>query len=201
MRAARGNVLKGEAASIELLRPHVKRREDETGSMWNGFAFEYRLDRDGTVVRLGKEGMNAGVASNLAYYPRIDTTTVVLANQDYDVWSLERELEPLVTTGQGHAGGRRTAFACSPDGRRNPLEAAHAVPREEANEAPPKLAGAPPPQLVGLRARRRRALPRLAPPARLGGRITGEQIEQALRDVAGSAAYASFLSASSSWAR
>jgi CubicO group peptidase (beta-lactamase class C family) len=97
VRAIRSHALMGEAASEQLLRPHVKRREDDQGSVWNGFAFEFRLDRDGDVVRLGKEGMNAGVASDLVYYPATDTTTVLLANQDCDVWSIQRELEPLVT--------------------------------------------------------------------------------------------------------
>jgi hypothetical protein len=36
------------------------------------------------------------VASDLVFYPRTDTTTVLLANQDCDVWRIQRELEPLV---------------------------------------------------------------------------------------------------------
>ncbi len=90
--------LVGEEAAEQLLRPHVRRREDDTGSDWYGFAFDFRLDRDGGVVRLGKEGMNVGVASDLVFYPRTDTTLVLLANQDCDVWRIRRELEPLVMT-------------------------------------------------------------------------------------------------------
>lgn len=96
VRAIKSNVLMGEAVGRQLLSPHVRRREDGSGSDWYGFAFEFRLDPDGEIVRLDKEGMNAGVASYLAFYPRTDTTTVLLANQDCDVWRLARELEPLV---------------------------------------------------------------------------------------------------------
>lgn len=98
IRALRQNSLMSEEASAQILRPHVKRRDIESGSLWNGFALEFELDTDGGIVRFGKDGMNAGVASNLTYLPATDTTCVLLANHDGDVWSLQAELDGILLT-------------------------------------------------------------------------------------------------------
>lgn len=79
-----------------LLRPHIKRGDTETGSLWNGFALEFDLDQEGEIVRYGKDGINAGVASNLAYFPATDTTCVLLANHDCDVWALQDEIDGVL---------------------------------------------------------------------------------------------------------
>lgn len=96
VRAVWAGGLMGAEATAQLLRPHVLRREIDGGSLWNGLGFEFRLDGEGTIVQLGKDGMNAGVASNLAYIPGTDTTCILLANQDCNVWAIQRELDPLV---------------------------------------------------------------------------------------------------------
>jgi CubicO group peptidase (beta-lactamase class C family) len=96
IRAIRSHALMSEAASAQLLSPHVRRREIDGGSLWNGFGFEFRRDADGTIVHLGKDGMNAGVASYVAYYPATDITCVLLANQDCNVWALHREIASLI---------------------------------------------------------------------------------------------------------
>jgi CubicO group peptidase (beta-lactamase class C family) len=98
IRAIRANVLMSEAASTALLSPHVKRRDTVTGSsLWNGFAFEFERDKEGAILHLGKDGINAGVASYARYYPAADTTCILLANQDCDVWSMQDAMEPLIT--------------------------------------------------------------------------------------------------------
>ena len=96
IRAIRGNALLGEAASRDLLTPHVKAKDIDGGSHWNGFAFEFRRDADGEVVKISKDGINAGVASMMAYYPGIDTTCVILSNQENNVWKMLREIEPVL---------------------------------------------------------------------------------------------------------
>lgn len=68
-----------------LLRPHVRRKDIEGGSLWNGFGLEFELDREGHIVHLGKDGLNAGVCANARYYPATDTTVVTLANIEHDV--------------------------------------------------------------------------------------------------------------------
>jgi hypothetical protein len=42
---------------------------------------------------VAKEGVNEGVAAMFAYYPEIDATSVVLANQTCNVWKLNKEIE------------------------------------------------------------------------------------------------------------
>jgi CubicO group peptidase (beta-lactamase class C family) len=96
VRAIMSNSLMSPEASRQLLSPHVRRTDVESGSLWNGFAFEFRQDADGKVLTLGKEGINAGVASNLAYFPATDMTCVLLANQDCNVWAMQREIDALI---------------------------------------------------------------------------------------------------------
>jgi CubicO group peptidase (beta-lactamase class C family) len=93
--AIRSGALMGEDASRELLRPHVKREDIDVGSLWNGFAFEYSVNAEGEVVRFGKDGINAGVASFATWFPERDIVCVLLANQDCNVWAMQRELNPL----------------------------------------------------------------------------------------------------------
>jgi CubicO group peptidase (beta-lactamase class C family) len=95
VRAIRSGVLMSGAASDQILTPHVKRQDIDGGSLWNGFAFEFSLDEHGNTVRFGKDGINAGVASFATWFPQTDTTCVLLANQDCDVWAMQRELNPL----------------------------------------------------------------------------------------------------------
>jgi len=96
IRAIRSKTLMSEAASAQLLRPHVLRREVGDGSLWNGFGFEFRLDHDGGIIHLGKDGVNAGVASIFVRYPATDTTRVLLANQDCNVWAMQREIDAVL---------------------------------------------------------------------------------------------------------
>jgi CubicO group peptidase (beta-lactamase class C family) len=89
--------LLGKEWTARLLTPQIKVKEIEGGSFWNGFAFEFRLAAGGKIVRISKDGFNPGVCSMLAYYPAIDTTIVLLANIEYDVWTTLHTIEePLL---------------------------------------------------------------------------------------------------------
>ncbi|MBA3274872.1 MAG: serine hydrolase, partial [Chloroflexia bacterium] len=89
--------LLGDEWTARLLAPQVKEKDlDGGGTSWIGFAFEFELDSEATIVRMGKDGINAGVCSMLAYFPASDTTVVLLANVDHNVWQMLREIEPLV---------------------------------------------------------------------------------------------------------
>ncbi|MDQ3653952.1 MAG: beta-lactamase family protein [Chloroflexota bacterium] len=93
---AAGEIL-GEEWTARFLAPQVKEKEtDDGGTLWNGFALEFKLDSAGTIVRIGKDGINAGVCSMMAYYPTSDTTVVLLTNIEHSVWTMLREIEPLV---------------------------------------------------------------------------------------------------------
>ncbi len=69
IRAIRAGTLMGAEASRQLLRPQVKRRDIDSGSLWNGLGFEFELGHDGEIVHLGKDGINAGVSSLVRFYP------------------------------------------------------------------------------------------------------------------------------------
>ncbi len=97
-RAIRSHELMSPEASEKLLTPQVKRRDTVTGTtLWNGFAFEFELDRDGNVLHYGKDGINAGVCAYARYYPGTDTTCILLSNNESDVWTMQDDLEPLLS--------------------------------------------------------------------------------------------------------
>ncbi len=97
VRAVRGGKLLGDEWTARFLTPQVQYNQNDAGeSLWNGFGFEFRLDAEGSVMRMDKEGDNAGVDSLMAYFPASDTTFVLLANIDYNVWGMMQEIEPLL---------------------------------------------------------------------------------------------------------
>lgn len=48
------------------------------------------------ITTLGKDGINASVASICTYRPAADTTCVILANQDCDVWGMLEEIGKVI---------------------------------------------------------------------------------------------------------
>jgi len=94
--ALRAGALMGDEATAMVLSPHVKREDTDGGSEWNGFAFEFVLDADGNVVRYGKDGINAGVASYAVWLPQSDTACILLANHLCNVWRMFDEIEPML---------------------------------------------------------------------------------------------------------
>lgn len=98
-RAVRNGTLMGEDASRQLMTPRVKRKDTDSGSLWNGFALEFTLDANGEVVHLGKDGINAGVCSFARYYPTLDMSVVTLTNIEYDVWELQDEIREIIVAG------------------------------------------------------------------------------------------------------
>lgn len=104
--ALRDGVLTGETGRDMLLRPHVVAGEpterDPFRRMY-GFGFEFLLDDADRIVAMQKDGINAGVASILVHYPQTDTTAAILANQECNVWSMERELRAALAVPPGAA--------------------------------------------------------------------------------------------------
>jgi CubicO group peptidase (beta-lactamase class C family) len=96
LRAIHGHRLLGGDETDALLQPRVEARLVPTGTLWNAFGFECLVVEDGRVRRITKDGSNAGVSCVMAWYPESETTIVLLANIECSVWSLLREIEPLV---------------------------------------------------------------------------------------------------------
>jgi CubicO group peptidase (beta-lactamase class C family) len=92
-RALRDGKLLGPEPTNLMHTPQAKDEDTTTGSSWYGFALQFRLDQAGRVIQYGKDGINAGVASQAVYYPDHDLSVILLANQDCNVWSLHRQIE------------------------------------------------------------------------------------------------------------
>lgn len=93
-----GRLLSQEMTAA-IMEPHSPIKEEfEWGTMENGYGFHFVFHNSSKLLRMYKDGCNAGVAAMLAYYPETDTTSIILANQTCDVWELHREVEQLLAT-------------------------------------------------------------------------------------------------------
>jgi CubicO group peptidase (beta-lactamase class C family) len=99
-RALGDGQLMGAAATAQLMSPHVKRRDNESGSLWNGFGIEFELDEGGEILVMGKDGINAGVCAYARYYPSDGTSVVTLSNNESNVWKLQREIRAVLLPDQ-----------------------------------------------------------------------------------------------------
>lgn len=97
MRALVHGKLLSAKLTAEIMKPqtHLERNYSQ-GKVVNGYGFHFTYDLQGKLIRMYKEGSNAGVAAMLAYYPEIDATNIILANQSCDVWELHREAEKML---------------------------------------------------------------------------------------------------------
>ncbi|MGN6483192.1 MAG: serine hydrolase domain-containing protein [Thermomicrobiales bacterium] len=97
--ALRAGLLVGETGRELLLRPHVLAGEPTERDPFRqdyGFGFEFLLNESGAIVTMQKDGINAGVAAILAHYPQTNTTVAILANQDCNVWAMQRDLRAIL---------------------------------------------------------------------------------------------------------
>lgn len=99
MRALTQGKLLSAKLTAEIMKPHTNMEQTYSwGKVVNGYGFHFTYDLQGKLIRMYKEGSNAGVAAMLAYYPEIDATNIILANQSCDVWELHREAEKMLLT-------------------------------------------------------------------------------------------------------
>ncbi|MFR8003104.1 MAG: serine hydrolase domain-containing protein [Hydrogeniiclostridium sp.] len=76
---------------IPISRPYS--HTDVPGALWKtGYAFEF-LQVDGETFVMYKDGINDGVAGIFAFYPFADMTLTILANQDCNVWEMQRKFQ------------------------------------------------------------------------------------------------------------
>lgn len=91
----RGELLSGQLTN-EILCPKVVYRKHENFTEMMGYGFEFAVDSDDRVIFMKKDGCNPGVDCVITYYPDIDTTVAILANQDCNVWNINREIQVLL---------------------------------------------------------------------------------------------------------
>jgi len=93
--AVRGGRLLGPALTAALLRPHTRHHDNHL----MGYAFEFDLAADGTIVRYGKEGANVGVSGFLRHYPGPDVTLAILGVGEDAVWEPVRVFDAALRAG------------------------------------------------------------------------------------------------------
>ncbi len=100
IRSVKNGKLLSKKLSDAMLKPQtgIEKKLDH-GKIVNGYGCHFFYDADGHLVRLYKEGQRAGVAAMLAYYPQIDTTSMILGNQTCNVWTLHYEVEQIILIG------------------------------------------------------------------------------------------------------
>jgi len=97
-------ILSGCLLSAETTRAMLTPKEkyrvnaDYTHMMGYGFEF-YVTNLENRIVYISKDGCNPGAAAILKYYPDTEVTVVILANQDCNIWALDREIHQFLMAG------------------------------------------------------------------------------------------------------
>lgn len=79
----------------EFAKPFRKWKPELNATIRNGYAFEF-VEINGEIFCMRKDGLNEGVAAMLSYYPNIDTTVIILCNQDCNIWEMHREIQTIL---------------------------------------------------------------------------------------------------------
>ena len=96
-------VIEGRLLSADMtsgfLTPQVVRRERDGWTERFGYGPWFRVEPDGSVLFLEKEGINAGVSAIVRHYPARDLTLVILSNLEDGAWDPGRRLHDDVVAG------------------------------------------------------------------------------------------------------
>lgn len=79
----------------EFSRPFRNWKPEPNATIRNGYAFEF-VEINDEVFCMRKDGVNDGVGAMLSYYPAIDTTIIILCNQDCNIWQMHREIQTVM---------------------------------------------------------------------------------------------------------
>jgi CubicO group peptidase (beta-lactamase class C family) len=97
IRELKNNKLLSRKMTEELFKPKEEYRKHKNYTEKMGYGFEFAVKNDNDqILYMKKDGCNAGVACIYKYYPKIDTSLVILANQDCNVWALAWEIQELL---------------------------------------------------------------------------------------------------------
>jgi CubicO group peptidase (beta-lactamase class C family) len=102
IRKLRENTLLNEEYTNMIFSPHCefakplkKWKPAPNATIRNGYAFEF-VEINDDVFCMYKDGLNDGVGAMLSYYPAIDTTIIILSNQDCNIWEMHREIQTIM---------------------------------------------------------------------------------------------------------
>ncbi len=99
LRAVRDGRLLSAGMTAAFLTPQVSHRVRDGWTVRFGFGPSFRVDDDGTLVYLEKEGVNVGVSGVARLYPGRDLTLVVLSNLETGAWDPIVRLDEMVIGG------------------------------------------------------------------------------------------------------
>lgn len=86
LRAVAEGRLMSPGSTAAFLAPHVTWRERDGWTQRFGMGPWFRVEPDGSVLFMEKEGSNAGVSGILRHYPARDLTVVILSNMEDGAW-------------------------------------------------------------------------------------------------------------------
>lgn len=97
IRSLKAGKLLSEELTKEIFAPkEIYRKHTEVTEIM-GYGFQFLLKNDSKeIVYIQKDGVNAGVSCIMNFYPKTNTTIIILANQDTDVWDLAWDVQELV---------------------------------------------------------------------------------------------------------
>jgi len=87
MRAVRDGRLLSPGLTEAFLAPHAVWKVRDGWTQHFGYGPWFRVDDDGSLVFLEKEGINVGASGLVRLYPRRDLTVVMLSNLEKGVWA------------------------------------------------------------------------------------------------------------------
>ncbi len=99
--ACRDHTLVPSPLAEEMVAPQAEwYRSPRTGAMhMNGFGFRMQVDDNGDVVWWGKDGVNVGVSAEVAHYPKLDVTSVLLSTSEHGASGPIEMVEDLIISG------------------------------------------------------------------------------------------------------
>jgi CubicO group peptidase (beta-lactamase class C family) len=96
-------VIEGRLLSADMtsgfLTPQVTRLERDSWTERFGYGPWFRVEPDGSVLFLEKEGINVGVSAIVRHYPARDLTLVILSNLETGAWDPGQRLHDDVVAG------------------------------------------------------------------------------------------------------
>ncbi len=99
VRAVRRGRLLSARSTAAFLAPQVVYKVRDGWTQHFGFGPWFRIDDDGTLVFLEKEGINPGVSGLVRYYPGRALTVVVLSNLERGAWDPISVVHDMVVAG------------------------------------------------------------------------------------------------------
>lgn len=97
-----GRLLSAESTAA-FLSPQVKHSDLDAGELHYGYGLAFRLDADGQVGLIYKDGINAGVSAFLGYYPQAGVTAALVSNSEDGAWGPLKEITGLLQSAQAPA--------------------------------------------------------------------------------------------------